>query len=248
MENREFDSIIGDSCCPYINSLVDQGTLFTNYRAVAHPSLPNYLAMTSGSTNGKVGTDSITAGELDVENVFHQLSVAGLTWNAFQESMPSACYRGETAGSLPFAYALRHNPAMAYRNVASTSLCNLVVPATGIGLLPNFSFITPNECYNMHSCPPRRGDEWLRANVPALVSAVGPNGRIIITWDEGSTDSGGGNHVATFELGEGVPVGRVFISLDHYSLLAAIEEAFGLSRLQNAAAASPLPFFLSDTG
>jgi hypothetical protein len=246
MENREYDSIIGDSCCPFINSLVGQGTLFTNYQAVAHPSLPNYLAMTSGSTSGKAGTSSITAGEIDEENVFHQLTVAGLSWNAFQESMPATCFRGAVAGVLPFQYVLRHDPAMAYRNVASTSLCNLVVPAAGIGLLPNFSFITPNQCYNMHSCSARTGDDWLKTNVPALVSTLGPNGRVIVTWDEGTTDAGGGGHIPTMVLGEGVPVGEVSISVDHYSLLAGIEKAFGLPLLQHAAAATPLPLFLSN--
>jgi hypothetical protein len=244
MENREYGSLIGNPCCPYINSMVEQGTLFTNFYAETHPSLPNYLAMTSGSTGGKVGSDDIRAGELDVENVFHQLTVAGLSWNSFQENMPTACYRGETAGALPFAYALKHNPAMAYGNVASTSLCNLVVPATGIGLLPNFSFITPNQCYNMHSCPPRSGDDWLRANIPALVAALGPNGRVIFTFDEGTTGAGGGGHIATLLLGQGVPTGKVFERLNHYGLLAAIEKVFGLPRLGSAATATPVPLFL----
>jgi phosphatidylinositol-3-phosphatase len=243
MENHEYESIIGSSCCPFINSLVGQGMLFTNYHAVAHPSLPNYLAMTSGGTNGKGGTDSITAGEINVENVFQQLSKAGLTWNAYQESMPSPCYKGTTAGNAPFAYALKHDPAMTYGSIANTSLCNRVVPATGISLLPDFSFITPNLCYDMHSCPAGSGDTWLRANVGALVSALGPTGRVILTWDEGTTGAGGGGHVVALELGPGVPVGRDPTPFDHYSLLAGIESTFGLPRLQKAAGATPLPLF-----
>jgi hypothetical protein len=244
MENHEYGSIIGNPCCPYLNALAGRGTLFTNYHAVTHPSLPNYLAMTSGSTNGKAGTDSITAGEIDAENVFHQLSDAGVTWNAFEESMPSPCFRGATFGRSPLSYSLTHDPAMAYRNVAATSLCNRVVPATAIRLLPDFSFVTPNRCFDMHSCPASSGDAWLRVNVAPLLSALGPMGRIIIIWDEGTTPAGGGGHVVALELGTGVPVGQISTPLDHYGLLAAIEEAFGLRRLQNATTATALPLFL----
>ncbi len=243
MENHEYGSIIGNSCCRFINSLVGKGMLFTNYHAVSHPSLPNYLAMTSGGTQGKGGTDSVRAGEVDVENVFEQLSKAGLTWNAYQEGMPSPCYRGNSAGSAPFEYALKHDPAMTYRNIANNSLCNRVVPAAGISLLPDFSFITPNLCYSMHSCPAASGDKWLQANVEALVSVLGPSGRVILTWDEGTSGAGGGGHIVTLELGPGVPVGRDPTPLNHYGLLAGIESAYGLPRLQNAAGATPLPLF-----
>src|SRR5947208_13361131 len=102
MENHEYSSIVGSSQAPYINGrLIRRGRLFTSYRAVSHPSLPNYLAMTSGSLGGKKGTDQVAAGEVVADNVFHQLSVAGLSWAAFMESMPSACYRPFSAGSAP---------------------------------------------------------------------------------------------------------------------------------------------------
>ena len=95
----------------------------------------------------------------------------------------------------------------------------------------------------MHSCPPATGDDWLKANVPRILSGLGTNGRLIITFDEGTSDQGGGGHVATLELGPGVPVIRIPTSLNHYSLLAGIENTFRLARLQNAQSATPLPFF-----
>jgi phosphatidylinositol-3-phosphatase len=243
MENHEYRSIIGNPCCPYINSLAGAGTLFTNYHAVTHPSLPNYLAMTSGSTAGKTGTDSVIPGEIDVENLFRQLSDAGVSWNAYPETMPSPCYRGAFFGALHSRYVLEHDPAMIYANVAATSLCNHVVPPVGIASLPDFSFITPNSCNSMHSCPRPVGDGWLRANVGALLSALGPEGRVILTWDEGTTGAGGGGQVVTIELGPGVPVGQNSTRLDHYSLLAGIERAFGLPLLQNAQTATVFPLF-----
>src|SRR5260370_8194047 len=50
MENEEYSSIIGDPSAPYINSLAAGGALATQYDAVSHPSLPNYLALTAGAT------------------------------------------------------------------------------------------------------------------------------------------------------------------------------------------------------
>jgi hypothetical protein len=69
------------------------------------------------------------------------------------------------------------------------------------------------------------------------------HGRLIIIFDEGTTGQGGGGHVVTLELGPGVPVSRVSTSLNHYGLLAGIENAFGLAHLQNAKTTTPLPLF-----
>ena len=162
MENHEASSIVGSLDAPYLNgTLIPAGRLFTRYTAVSHPSLPNYLAMTAGSTLGKEGTDSVTAGELSAENLFHQLTVAGITWRAFQESMPTPCYRSYSAGSSPSEYVLKHDPAMTFSDIADGSACEQVVPLSQLdaGRLPPFSFISPNECGDMHSCSVRTGDE-----------------------------------------------------------------------------------------
>jgi hypothetical protein len=50
MENERYSDIVGNSAAPYLNQLIGQGKLFTNYAAVASGSNPNYLAMTSGLT------------------------------------------------------------------------------------------------------------------------------------------------------------------------------------------------------
>ncbi len=52
MENRAYSEVIGSPDAPYINRLASVCGLATGYQAVAHPSLPNYLALTSGSTRG----------------------------------------------------------------------------------------------------------------------------------------------------------------------------------------------------
>jgi hypothetical protein len=80
-ENREAGSV-----SPYVNSL---GLLYGNassWTGVAHPSLPNYLALISGSTQGV--TDDGTGYVLNGDNLGRQLSAAGVSWKAYMEDMP----------------------------------------------------------------------------------------------------------------------------------------------------------------
>jgi len=244
LENHEYSSIIGNSCCAYLNALAQKGTLFTNYHAITHPSLPNYLSMTSGSPQGKTGTDN-TSPLINAPNLFAQLSARGIPWHAYEQTMPAPCYRGAFAGTGPGQYALKHDPAMMYQSISGTKLCQNAIPWTGVpASLPRFSFITPNECDDMHSCSPSVADAWVKNAVPGLLNRVGPHGRILITWDEGTTNVGGGGHIATILIGPGVPTSRVGTQLSHYSLLASLELLFHVPRLEGARRAPPLPLFL----
>src|ERR1051325_2692775 len=105
MENKEYSSIINSPDAPYLNQFANNGRLFTKYYGVTHPSLPNYLAIASGSPQGKTGTDAILAGEIHSKNLWAQLSNNHLSWGVYMESMPSACYPGSSSGG----YALKHN-------------------------------------------------------------------------------------------------------------------------------------------
>ena len=242
MENTDYAGVVDSRDAPYINNaLISRGRTFTNYDAVGQPSLPNYLGMTSGSPQGKQGTDDITAGEIQGPNLFSQLSGAKMTWKAYEEELPSRCFRGDAAGSFPSDYALKHDPAMAYADVAHTSLCNQVVPFTELdpSRLPAFSFVTPNECDDAHSCPLSTADTWLSQHVPPLLQhgAV-----VILTTDEASDNPGSGGHVLTVEVGPGIEKGtRDGASYNHYSLLAGLEGTFGLPPLGSARQARPLP-------
>src|SRR4051794_6133518 len=50
LENRSYGQVIGNRDAPYLNRLAARNALATHYYALAHPSLPNYIALTSGST------------------------------------------------------------------------------------------------------------------------------------------------------------------------------------------------------
>src|SRR3954469_130296 len=246
MENHEQSEVVGSSSAPYQNSLIREGRSYTNYFAITHPSLPNYLAFASGSTHGKTD-DDIAVGEIDGPTLWTQLTAAGIRWAVYEESMPSPCFTQGSSGSSPGDYALKHNPAMPFRAVASDAAeCGRVQPLTQMDpkQLPPMSFITPNECNDAHSCDLSSGDAWLAGHVPAL---LGAGADVIVTYDEGTTDVGadggsGGGQVFAVEAGPGVPNGATVPKpLNHYSLLAGIEQRFRLAKLGEASGATPLP-------
>jgi phosphatidylinositol-3-phosphatase len=69
MENHSFDQIIGASDAPYINQLAGEHGLAASFYAESHPSLPNYIAMTSGSTQAIADDDDPSAHALDVPSL-----------------------------------------------------------------------------------------------------------------------------------------------------------------------------------
>jgi phosphatidylinositol-3-phosphatase len=82
MENTGFDTLIGNSNAPFINAAASNFGLATNF-GVTHPSQPNYIAATSGSTNG-VSDDSDPT--IDVAKIVDQLEAHGKTWKAYMQS------------------------------------------------------------------------------------------------------------------------------------------------------------------
>src|SRR5258708_11877964 len=103
-ENHSFSSIIGSSQAPFINSLAQQGALFTQSFAIGHPSEPNYLEFFSGSNQGV--TDDSCPHTFSVENLASEVTAAGLTFTGFSEDLPSVGSTVCTSG----AYARKHNP------------------------------------------------------------------------------------------------------------------------------------------
>jgi hypothetical protein len=242
MENAEYGEVIGSSAAPYVNALARRYALATQSFAITHPSLPNYLALTSGSTLG-VSSDC-TDCHVSARNIVDQLEAAGISWAAYLEDVPKPCFRGAGAGG----YAKKHNPFIYYDDIAgSASRCGRLVgfgrlaQALRSGRLPTYAWITPNLCDDGHDCGVAASDRFLARTVPALLRELGPRGFIVVTWDEGGSDQGccgaaRGGHVATIVAGPDVHRGgRMARSVDHYGVLATIEQALGLPPLAAAA-------------
>src|SRR5207247_1144752 len=98
-ENKDASSINARSA-PSFTALGRRYAQLTNYSAVAHPSLPNYLALVSGSTHG-ITTDCATC-RVGGKTIGDQLTAAGRSWNAFAEDYPSGA--GFAKKHVPFLY------------------------------------------------------------------------------------------------------------------------------------------------
>lgn len=231
MENKDYGDVVN---APYLSDFASRGTLFTNYHANTHPSLPNYMAMTSGVLSCN-GSDSCATNSFTQNNIFRQLGKARIGWRAYEESMPSNCARSSSG-----SYLVRHNPPPYYTDLAKT--CpkrDLPYPNPVPSPLKPFTFVTPNACNDMHDCSVTTGDNWLAAHVPALLQN---NVTVVIVFDEGSTSDGGGGHVYAAVVGPNLSAGHTdSTSYSHYNLLAGLEDHFGVPRLAGAVGKVALP-------
>jgi len=247
LENREYQPGGGP---PYLARIARQGTLATEYFGVSHPSLPNYLALLSGSTHGITSdcTDCLVNGRTLVD----QLEAAGLSWGAFMEDMPSRCFTGSFSG----LYAMKHDPFMYFPSIRNTPRrCDRVQPLSALapllrrGGVPNFTWITPNLCHDGHDCGTDAVDSFLRSFIPPILTSAAyrDRGALFITYDEGTTDAGccrlaHGGRVETVAIGAGIKRGSTLTAqLDHYSLLRSIEDGLGLPHLGGAACGCTAP-------
>lgn len=245
-ENKSYSDIFGNSNAPFFNLLAAQFGLATRFYAVTHPSLPNYIALTAGSPYSI--TSDCTNCFLPVQNLADQVEASRRTWRAYFESMPSPCYRGNSQGIAPL-YAQKHNPFIYYDNIRNNpARCANLVPLTNLDAdlasgAYNLMWITPNMCNSMHDCSVATGDKWLKQIAPKILSsdAFRNNGALFVLFDEGLTNAGCCTHATggqVFSIVASPLAKRGFQSAnayDHYSLLATIEDAWNLPRLQYAA-------------
>jgi hypothetical protein len=242
MENEEYGGVIAARSAPYINGLARRYALARAMYAVGHPSLPNYLALTGGSTFG-IQSDC-TSCSVDATSLVDQLEQAHVSWKAYMEDLPHPCFMGASSG----AYAKKHDPFAYYARITDDPRrCGNIVPLGRLGAderahaLPRFIWITPNLCHDMHDCGVSTGDRFLAMIVPAVLRSLGRNGVLFLTWDEGSSDAGccrlaSGGHIATIVAGPGAKRGaRMTTPADHYSVLQTIEDLFRVPRLRGAA-------------
>ena len=247
MENHSYGDIIGNrSQAPYINSLASECGLATNYHSISHPSLPNYLAATSGLSRGHLPILSwldchpSLICHTSAASIFGQ----GETWKAYEESMPARCDKSSSG-----EYAASHNPPPYYVKLSGCASRDVPYARLAADLagqaLPAFSFITPNIIDDMHNGTIADGDSWLARHLPAILNSReyrSGTTAVFITWDEGSggypvencaintTDAS--CRVATIVVSPSTPAGaRSGTLFNHYSLLGTAEQLLGVPRL-----------------
>jgi phosphoesterase family protein len=194
-ENTEFGDVMRNGS--YERSLASHYAQAGQYYSLEHYSLPNYLAVTSGTVSNffKV-VPTVNLGDL--------LNARNLTWKGEEESMPVPC--DSIDGT---AYDLFHNPWVMYADIVNhpTRCANHVVNFTALntsistGHFPAYSFIVPNRTHDGHDTNVSVADTWLHGFLAPLInSTIFKNSVFFLTYDEGTSNLGpqntsGGGHV-----------------------------------------------------
>lgn len=267
MENEDYANIVGSGNAPFWNgTMIPNGVNLTQYFAIGHSSLPNYLGWFSGQSfapqsNSDPGHGFSGGPVAGTQTIINQCATAGIFWKVYAESMPSAGYTGADTGN----YAERHVP-MAYFP-AVTGLSNFaarfvplntssfapLIADLNLASPPQFVWVTPNlfdDGHTPQSVP--NLDAWLSRFIPAVqaTSWYSGGGKIIVVVDEDS--SGSSNGIGNYPNGSGGgQVACTVVSaassgnpstfatpVNHVGMLRSVEELLGLPLLSNAANAA----------
>jgi hypothetical protein len=237
LENKARSEVLGNRAAPTFNAFARGGAVLSAYRGVTHPSLPNYLALVSGSTHGI--TSDCTTCTVAGPSLADTLEATGLTWKTYAEGLPQPGWSGPYRGR----YAKKHDPFLYFRRVlASKARLRRVVPLSQLardrsaGRLPTFSLVVPDLCHDMHDCSVATGDAWLKRFLPPLLKL--PRTAVFVVFDESDAADPG---IPALALGTAVrPGSRYSPAMSHYGLLRTIEDGFGLPRLGLSARAVPV--------
>ena len=249
-ENEAATDVFGSEA-PFFTQLSQKYGLATSYTSSTHPSLPNYIMLTSGSTNGIINDNDPTANPplQTHDNLAYQLDAKSVMWRAYMEGMGEPCKMSSTG-----LYSAHHDPFLYYTDVTKGACAQHVVDydqnfdadlASGIY---KYMWITPNMCDDMHSCSASVADKWLEGVVTKIMAADAykNGGAIFVLFDEGSSRAPGATAalptivVSPNLANPGVAVSTAF---DHRSYLATIEDVFALGRIATTQDATPMSEF-----
>jgi phosphatidylinositol-3-phosphatase len=252
-ENKDAADIT-PAAAPYLTSFAQDGVVFTNFYAITYRgSLPNYLDVTSGSDQG-CSTDVCARASVSGPSIFSQLDDAGLSWRTLAEGMSDPCQMNNDPQT---HYLVRHNPPPYYADLVGSGSCASNDIPFQANATSTFTFVVPNACNDMHDGPlqgcavPSRcssfsgkaqkvcfGDVWASQHIPDLLAT----GAEVVVWFDEGRSAAGGNRIWVAAEGGGYQAGSTDgTHYDHFSLLAGIEDHFGLGRLGQAKGATPLP-------
>lgn len=222
-ENKDYDSIVGNSKAPYINSLIAKGTLFTNMFAITHPSYPNYVDFFAGSPNGVINNNCINSTTLTTPNLYTNLNAVQKTFAWYSEGLPATGSAVCRSG----LYVEKHNPTTIFLNVPGTANKRFEDFPTDFTLLENVVCISPDLNNDMHDGTVAEGDAWLKEHLSKLVDWCTTHNSIFVVYfdeDEGTN----GNRIPVVAVGENVKEGyRQTTKYDHYDWTRTICAIYG---------------------
>ena len=241
-ENHSLQQVFPDGM-PYLWSLARRYAYATDWSDVAHPSLPNYLAIFGGSAFNQPQDCAPAAGcAYPGPSVFGQALSRNETAKAYEESMPQPCDQGFDG-----PYDVNHNPWAYFPSEAASCRANDVpagTPAGGAlagdaraGTLPTVGLVTPNLLHDAHDGTPAQADAWLRSWMPVLTA--GPDWRsgrlaIVVVFDEGVTTE----QVPFVLMAPGLSGVTISEPANQYALTRLIDEVIGAPPLRQASGAA----------
>jgi PKD repeat protein len=258
MLNASINNIIGNPLAPYLNYLASTYGLATSYTVVSPHRVPNYLAMTGGSTFGVTTDCTPSTCPISSPNIVDRIEGAGLTWKAWAEDYNVT--QGCSSVSKIAGYNIKSFPFLYYTDITSnTSRCNNLLKANTATVSPgpetdnlflnslsststaaNYNWLSPNDCDSMHSCHPLNtiatADTYLSNLVPAILSSTiftKQKAALFLTFAEGVQ-----NVVSTTDFVPSIWAGPVAKTgyqssnqYDHYSMLKTMETSWSLTSL-----------------
>jgi hypothetical protein len=235
-ENTDYQHVTPTNAPYLMTTLRPSSAWFENYYAATHWSQANYVALTSGQFTKCEQADFGYACRDDVDNLFHQLDGAGMSWKTWLEAGAARCDTGSgssCASNDPCpltGFYTTGNPPIDFTDIPySECLANDVpagTPDDGMatfnsdlasGDVADFNFVIPNGCDDgERTCKPVNNrytqfDNFLAREVPLIESsrAFGDDGVIVVTYDE---DQRMGGIAAKNGLGSGGHIPSLLIS------------------------------------
>jgi YVTN family beta-propeller protein len=244
-ENEDFGSVIGNTRqAPFLNSLLPHASLLSDFFAEEHPSDGNYLALAGGSTFGIPLNDPLEENSqytIRARNIGDLVDAAHESWKAYLQSADGPCddtvhgYYWDDDMPMTYFADVRDRPQ--YCTAHLVPLQAMQADLASARTTPNFAWVSPDDCYDMEGCGIHAGDDFLRAELGAIMRSPAwrtQRSMAIITFDEDGMDhQRPAQRVATIIIGSaGVRQGYVsHVRYTHYSLLRTIEAALGLPTL-----------------
>lgn len=247
MENTDYSQFAGSPAMPYLNELARHYATFTRAYGWTYPSLPNYLALLSGSDEGTAGRDcDITdkhCGDFTNRTLVDQLEAAGVSWHAYYQGLPSGCYQADGSGNYPYW----HNAFRYFREFRAQCghISNFadLLPDLNKANPADFQWVVPDlvnsggDNGTMSS-----GDNWLNRELPQILRSrwYREGGQIVIVYDTGYQDAGGvngssGGQIPLVVVSAHVKgMGPVRTPVNTVGVLRSIEHAYGVPYLAAA--------------
>ena len=271
MENQGLSDIYQSSSAPYQTQLANSYSLATQYTAVSHPSLPNYMAITGGDTFQSWSVTDCDPGpgcNTTSTSIIDEMDSAGLSWKAYMEDATGPCPISNTS-----LYGAFYNPFLHYQKVLNNQArCDRIVPANpghsglpdnqllsdlgSISTASNFIWLTPNlndsASGEVSGATISMGDNYLSKLVPQILNSyifTTQKAALVITYDEGN-GSYPSDYVYTVWAGRVVKTNyQSSVQYSHYSLLRTLESIWGLSALTafDAGSTPMLEFFTTSS-